>query len=104
MEPIKLKRDEINVQEEGVELCYVVSGSVILEPESTNYESLRKKHRKEGIVAKDWLIRPYPGKNSVIMGKDPVSEIIVINSKRGRKFINKKLTSQWAEVAKVRRI
>jgi hypothetical protein len=57
---------------------------------------LKKKLKKDPISAKEFLIRPFPGKSSVIIGREQTNLIFVLSSKKCRKFINKKLTSKWA--------
>lgn len=90
------------VHEDGVELCYVVSGYIFLDPEPHSNESIKKRNKKEAMVPKDWVIRPHMSKACYIAARDPTTEIIIITSKKGRKFINKKLTSKWGELARVK--
>jgi hypothetical protein len=52
-------------------------------------------------MSKDYILRPFPGKASIIMGKDEHNQIILLSSKEGRKLINKKLTSKWGDLARV---
>lgn len=53
------------------------------------------------MVPKDWVIRPQGGKACYLSVKDPHTQIIVISGKKNRKFINKKLTSKWRDLARV---
>lgn len=101
LEPIKLQSGQIIAYEEGVELCYIVSGSLYLDPEQQTPESIKKKSKKDAMQPKDWIIRPNAGKACYIATKDPDTEIIIINAKKNRKYINKKLSSKWGDLVKV---
>lgn len=80
----------------------MVSGSLYLDAECQTSDTLKKKNKKEAMTQKDWFIRPLGGKTCYLSAKDPLTEIIVINGKKNRKYINRKLTSKWGDLTRVK--